>query len=105
MVAFADGEPFFMIDPDIEEDSDWLICQHFKHINDVVQHYLNLNSLVITQGVILCEKCYQRILEGRSEEVIDSCLSLSAAGWEEIFGLAIYTANRRLLTAFKHQCM
>ena len=105
MVAFADGEPFFMIGPDIEEDSDWLICEHFRHINDVVQHYMNLNSLVITQGVILCEKCYQRILEGRSKEVIDSCLSLSAAGWEEIFGLAIFTANRRLLTAFKNHSM
>ena len=103
MVAFADGESFFMSDNDCDHDSDWLICKHFKHTDDVIQHYINLNSLVITQGVILCEKCYRKMMEGRSEEVIDSCLGLTADGWEEIFGWAIYKANRQLLRIFKHR--
>ena len=101
MVAFADGEPFFPSESDPEEDSDWLICKHFKRTNDIVQHYINLNSLIITGGVILCEKCYNRLQEGKSEEVINSCLSLTSAGWEEIFGWAINKANRQLLKIFK----
>ena len=101
MVAFADGEPFFLSDSDNEKESDWLICEHFKRTNDVVQHYINLNSLIITGGVILCEECYNRLQEGKSKEVIDSCLCLTAAGWEEIFGWAINKANRQLLKIFK----
>jgi hypothetical protein len=103
MVAFANGEPFFLIDTYYEEETAWLICKHFKTTNDVIRYYQNLNSLIITNGVILCGKCYQKIQKGNAKEVIDSCLEVTDDGYSEIFSLGIYVANKNLLNIFKNR--
>ena len=103
MGAFANGESFFLIDTYHKEEAAWLICKHFKSTHDVIQHYQNLNSLIITNGVILCMKCYQKIREGKTKEVIDSCLEVTDDGYSEIFSLGIYAANKYLLNTFMAQ--
>ena len=103
MVAFADGEPIFLSETYCEKGSACLICKHFKSTYDVIRHYQDLKSLIITCGVILCGKCYRKIREGKEKEVIDSCLEVTNDGYSEIFSLGIYETNKYLLNIFKNR--
>jgi hypothetical protein len=97
--------------PEIEMDEDliaeplkktkkeWQICQHFEESEDpmeIVEHYKNFNALVVFCGMILCETCYQRLMEGKHQQVFESCSEIKNEFYRQILGSALLKANQEM---------
>ena len=94
--------------PEIEFDKDffdaaedqknkgWLICNHFEGLNDILNHYRNFHPLIVFSGTILCENCYQDMVEGKHPHVGESSFEVTDAGLGKIFGEALIEATERM---------
>lgn len=64
MGAYSTGITALLMDQERGENSDWCMCDHFKSEKDVADYYKNLGAVTFLDGMIMCEKCYVKVLKG-----------------------------------------
>jgi hypothetical protein len=94
--------------PEIEFDEDlfsadgilrnkgWLICNHFEGLSDILNHYRNFHPLIVFSGTVLCETCYQNMVEGKYPQVGESSFEVTDTLFKKIFGEALIEANEKM---------
>ena len=88
-------EDFFSAN-DVQKNKGWLICNHFEGLNDLLNHYRNFHPLIVFSGTILCENCYQNMVEGKHPQIGESSFEITDARFKKIFGESLIEENERM---------
>lgn len=89
----------FFHEPVKKTKKEWQICKHFDDSEEpyeVLEHYKNFNALIVFCGTILCEKCYRSLVEGKHQQVFESCLEMKNVLYKQILGSALIEANNEM---------
>ena len=44
---------------------EWCMCEHFNSIHDVANYYRKMGGVTFLDGLIMCENCYAKMLNGK----------------------------------------
>ena len=89
----------FLLEPVNQTDHEWQICKHFgdpEDLNRIVKYYKNFNALIVFCGTILCDQCYQSLIEGKHQNVFESCFKITNTQYKQIMSNALVDANKKM---------
>jgi hypothetical protein len=99
MLPAIEIDEHLFLEPVNQTDHEWQACKHFGDPEDlygIVKHYKNFNALIVFCGTILCEQCYKSLIEGKHQNVFESCFEITNTQYKQIMGNSLVDANKEM---------
>ena len=99
MLPEIEIDEHFCLEPVKQTDPEWQVCKHFGNPEDlkrIVKYYKNFNALIVFCGTILCDQCYQSLIDGKHQNVFESCFKITNTQYIQIMSNALVDANKKM---------
>ena len=64
---------------------EWFVCKHFLSAEKIINYYETLGGIMIINGTVVCEYCYEKILTGEWKELSATFKVLDQKSFRKLF--------------------